>query len=192
VGQGAHDDGGGCVAAMEAARLIVAAGLRPRRTVRVVLWTNEENGTRGAKEYAKLGDAGRHFAAIECDGGVEAPWGFGVTVWRDRSRWRDPDKAEVDTARQARVLDVVRDVAALLEPVGADSVRAGGGGADIAPLMSGTVPGIALRTTMELYWDIHHSRADTADKIDPEALRRNVAALAVMAYVLADLPGTLD
>jgi carboxypeptidase Q len=187
VGQGAHDDGGGCVVAMEAARLISELGLRPRRTIRVVLWTNEENGTRGAEAYrdSVLRDVERHHAAIEADLGVEEPWGFGVTVWKD-------DKETVDEARQQRVLRVVSEIGSLLRPVGADSAKVGGGGADIGPLMKHRVPGLALRTSMDLYWDIHHSDADTVDKVDPEALQRNIAAMAVMAYVLADLPGRLD
>ncbi|MGQ0723068.1 MAG: M20/M25/M40 family metallo-hydrolase [Candidatus Eiseniibacteriota bacterium] len=187
VGQGAHDDGGGCVVAMEAARLISELGLRPRRTIRVVLWTNEENGTRGADAYrdSVRGDLHRHHAAIEADLGVEEPWGFGVSVWKG-------EDDTVDEARQQRVLDVVQEIGQLLRPVQADSAKIGGGGADIAPLMKGRVPGLALRTSMETYWDIHHSEADTVDKVDPEALQRNVAAMAVMAYVLADMPGRLD
>jgi carboxypeptidase Q len=187
VGQGAHDDGGGCVVAMEAARLISELGLRPRRTIRVVLWTNEENGTRGADAYrdAVTGELERPHAAIEADLGVEAPWGFGVSVWKG-------DDEAVDEPRQERVLAVVQEIGMLLRPVQADSTKIGGGGADIAPLMKGRVPGLALRTAMELYWDIHHSEADTVDKVDPEALQRNIAAMAVMAYVLADLPGRLD
>lgn len=196
VGQGAHDDGGGCVVAMEAARLIARADRRPRRTVRVVLWTNEENGTKGAEAYRdaalESGELARHFAAIESDGGVELPWGFGVSVWRPSGTWRDATKEEIDEPREERVLRAVQGIAPLLAPVEADSVRSGGGGADISPLMKAGVPGLALRTPMELYWDIHHSHADTMDKVDPEALRRNVAAMAVMAYALADLPRTLD
>jgi len=187
VGQGAQDDGGGCVVSMEAMRVLVHLGIRPRRTVRCVLWTNEENGTAGAEKYLEsLGDdVRRHFAAIESDGGVENPWGFGLTVWANEER-------DVDEPRQARVLDALRDIAPLLASVGADSVAAGGGGADISPLMEKGVPGLALRTPMEQYWDIHHSEADTVDKIDPTALRRNVAAMAVMAWALAELPGALD
>ena len=187
VGQGAMDDGGGCVISMEALRLVRELGLRPRRTLRVVLWTNEENGTRGAKEYraSRVGDPARHFAAIESDGGVEAPWGFGVSVWEN-------DDKDVDVARQDRVIDVVREIGRFLRSVDADSVRAGGGGADISPLMKQRVPGLALRTPMEEYWDIHHTHADTVDKVDPVALRKNVAAMAVMGYLLADLPGNLD
>jgi carboxypeptidase Q len=172
---------------MEAARILLDLGIRPRRTVRVVLWTNEENGTAGAELYRdSLGDGVRRtFAAIESDGGVENPWGFGVSVWGN-------DERDVDHPRQARVLDVLEGIAPLLSPVGADSVAAGGGGADISPLMERGVPGIALRTPMDLYWDIHHTEGDTVDKIDPVALNRNVAAMAVMAWALADLPGPLD
>jgi Iap family predicted aminopeptidase len=187
VGQGAQDNGGGCVASMEAGRILRELGLRPRRTVRIVLWTNEENGGRGAKAYREsVGDAiDRHYAAIEMDGGVERPWGFGVSVWRD-------EEGEADEPREARVLEALRELVPLLRPAGADSVRLGGGGADISPLMEAGVPGLALRNPMERYWDVHHSDADTVDKIDPVALRENIAALAAMAYLLADRTGSLD
>jgi carboxypeptidase Q len=192
VGQGAHDDGGGCIVAMEAVRLLHQAGIRPRRTVRAVLWTNEENGTRGAKEYHRIARESReaHVAAIECDGGVENPWGFGVSVRKAGPVEEDKDN-EVDPARQARALAILREFALWIAPVEADSIGEGGGGADIDPLMDDGVPGLALQTPMELYWDIHHSHADTLDKIDPAALRRNVAAMAVMVYLLAEVPEKL-
>ncbi|MEZ5065635.1 MAG: M20/M25/M40 family metallo-hydrolase [bacterium] len=188
VGQGAHDDGGGCVVSMEAVRLLHELGLRPRRTVRVVLWTNEENGTRGADAYGEAAANGTeiHFAAIESDGGVENPWGFGLSVWEPG------EDHTVDEAGQAWWLERLREYAEFLRPVGADSLRAGGGGADITPLMEKGVPGLALRTPMDLYWDIHHTHADTVDKVDPEALRRNVAAMAFMAWAIADLPDTVQ
>jgi carboxypeptidase Q len=187
VGQGAHDDGAGCVVAMEAVRLLKQLGIRPRRTIRVVLWTNEENGTRGAKEYKRItmerGET--HVAAIESDGGVEDPLGFGVTI-------QHPGPAkEQDLPRQERALKVLREFALWIAPIEADSIRVGGGGADIDPLMEEGVPGLALQTSMELYWDIHHSHADTLDKIDPAALRKNVGAMAVMAYLLAEFPERL-
>lgn len=97
VGQGAHDDGGGCVISMEAVRLIRELGLKPRRTLRCVLWTNEENGLRGALAYADSRGAPseRHVAAIESDGGVERLLGFGVTVWK-------PGTEQVDSLRTRR------------------------------------------------------------------------------------------
>ncbi len=187
VGQGAHDDGGGCVIAMEAVRLMKELGLRPRRTVRVVLWTNEENGTRGADEYRRVtrerGEA--HAAAIESDGGVEDPVGFGITIRREGTRKGS------DEVRQRAALRFLREISLGLAGAGADSIRAGGGGADIDPLMGDGVPGLALVNTMDLYWDIHHSHADTIDKVDPMALRKNVAAMAWMAYVLAEIPERL-
>jgi carboxypeptidase Q len=187
VGEGAQDDGGGCVVSLAAVRLIAQLGLRPRRTLRVVFWTNEENGTRGADAYFAAVKDGteRHVAAIESDGGVESPWGFGVSVYANET-------GDADDARQKRALDAVGRIAKLLAPIGADSVGTGGGGADIAPLMKHGTPGLALRTPMEHYWDIHHSPADTVDKVDPVALQRNVAAMAVMAYILADMPDRLD
>jgi carboxypeptidase Q len=104
VGQGASDDGGGCVISMEAVRLMHATGLRPRRTVRVVLWTNEENGTRGGEAYRDSlgGDFRSHVAAIESDGGVEAPWGFGISAWKSGTR-------DADETRQALITQYLID-----------------------------------------------------------------------------------
>ncbi len=185
VGQGAHDDGGGCVISMEAMRLHKELGLRPRRTLRVVLWTNEENGTQGAKAYAgEFGKRGRHVAAIESDGGVERPVGFNVRLFRSGTDSTDVEKTKVAVAR-------ARPIGPLLAGLGADRIGDGGGGADIEPLMRLGVPGIEHRTAMEHYFDWHHTPADMMDKVDPVELRRNVAAMAVMAYVLAEMPGTL-
>jgi carboxypeptidase Q len=186
VGSGAHDDGGGCIIAMESLRLMKQLGLRPRRTVRVVLWTNEENGLRGGNAYAdSLGAAmAGHVAAIESDGGVERVVGFDVGISRVGT-----DSADV--ARTAIAVARMKAIAPLLAGLGADSVRTGGGGADIGPLMRKGVPGIAHRTTMEHYFDWHHTPSDMLDKVDPIELRKNVAALAVMVYALAEMPGRL-
>jgi len=174
VGTGAQEDGSGIMTALEAAHLIHELGLRPRRTIRVVFWTNEENGTAGAKAYREwVGEAVKnHVAAIEMDGGAEKPVGFGVTVGTNSSR----------------LLDQLREVGKLLERIDAGTIQAGGGGADIAPLMRDGVPGLGLRTVGTHYFDWHHTRADTVDKINPEELRLNIAVMAVMAYVLADMP----
>ncbi len=174
VGQGAMDDGGGSVAAWEAVRLMKALGLQPRRTVRVVLWTNEENGLRGGRAYrdAHSDDLDDHVLAIETDSGVFDPIGFGFT---------GSDAA----------FDLVSAVGSLLERIEAGAIIRGGGGADIGPIMERGVPGMGLNVDGEKYFWYHHSEADTLDKLDPEEFARCVAALAVMAYVIADLPQSL-
>jgi len=182
VGQGAHDDGGGCIISMEALRLMKELGLRPRRTVRCVLWTNEENGIEGAKVYrdslgAQVLD---HVAAVECDGGVERPRGFDYKVTQI-------DSDSTDAARHALALAQGREIARLLAGIGADKVTGDGGGADIGQLMKRGVPGISHRTVGEHYFDWHHTHADMLDKVDPIELRKNVAAVAVLVYVLAEM-----
>lgn len=187
VGQGAHDDGGGCIISMEALRLIKELGLRPRRTLRVVLWTNEEYGLAGGLAYKdSLGEAtSTHVAAIESDGGVERIRGFGVSATL-------ADGKAIDEPRQARAQERMRQIAPLLKGLGADEVLPSGGGADIGPLMKAGVPGISHRTVMEMYFHVHHTEADAMDKVDPVELRKNVAAMAVLSYVLADMPDRLD
>jgi carboxypeptidase Q len=174
VGQGAMDDGGGVVAAWEALRLMKRLGLRPRRTVRVVGWTNEENGLRGGNAYrdAHAAELAGHVLAIETDGGVFRPLGFGF-------QGSDP------------ALAIAREVGGLLKRIGADSVAKGGGGADIGPIMERGVPGMGLNVDGARYFWFHHSDADTIDKLDPRDMGLSVATLAVMAYVIADLPDRL-
>jgi carboxypeptidase Q len=185
VGQGAHDDGGGCVIGLEAVRLLKALNLRPRRTVRCVMFTNEENGGRGGARYDSLASPReRHVAAIESDGGIERPVGFGVTVRRTGTD-------STDAVRTAAAAARLREIAPLLAGLGATRIDSTGGGSDIEPLMKRGIPGIAHETVMEHYFDWHHTAADMLDKVDPIELRKNVAALAVLVYVLADMPGTL-
>jgi carboxypeptidase Q len=176
VGQGAMDDGGGAVAAWEAVRLIHLLGLRPRRTIRVVLWTNEENGGKGALAYrdAHADQLSRHVLAMESDNGAFTPHGF---------RFTGSDAA----------LARVQQVAALLQPIGATSVtrEKDSPEADIAPLVEQGVPGVGLDVDRTRYFWFHHSDGDTLDKLDPAELARCVAAMAVMAYVVADLPDAL-
>lgn len=177
VGAGAQDDGSGCITALEAVHIIHMLGLRPRRTLRVVFWTNEENGGAGGDAYrAWAGDTVRnHVAAIEMDGGAEKPTGFGVSASTDVQE----------------LLTRLREVGVLLDRINAGSIQPGGGGADIAPIMAEGVPGLALRTVGTHYFDWHHTRADTTDKVRIEDLRANIAAMAVMGYVLADMPAPL-
>jgi len=174
VGQGAMDDAGGVVAAWEAVRLMKELGLRPRRTVRVVGWTAEEVGIHGGRAYAESPARNReeHVLGIESDAGVFSPTGFGFSG-------SDP------------AYRVVRAVGALLAPVGAQEVTRGGGGADIGPMMEKGMPGMGLQVESTRYFWYHHSPADTLDKLDPAEMARCVAALAVMAYVVADLPEPL-
>ena len=174
VGQGAMDDGGGCLAAWEAARLMLKLGLQPRRTVRVVLWTNEENGIRGAMQYAKRHEAtlAKHTLAIESDAGVFRPTGFGFLG-------------------SGRGMEIIRGVAKLLDPIGSGSIAKGCRGADVLKLVRGGVPVMHLEVDREKYFWFHHTDADTIDKLDPAEFNRCVAAMAVMAYVIADLPETL-
>ena len=181
VGQGAHDDGASCIAAWQAVAIMKQLGLQPRRTVRVVFWTNEENGLAGGRAYREwIGDAVKnHVAAIEMDGGAERPVGFGVSL---------PGASD---DRTERGLATARQIGALLEGIGAGLVRSGGGGADISPITRAGVPSLGHLTTGEHYMDWHHTQADTLDKVDPLEFRKNIAALAVMAYVLADMPGRL-
>jgi hypothetical protein len=188
VGQGVHDDGAACIAAWQALRLIDQLGLRPRRTLRVVLWTNEENGLRGGREYhAVLSDeeVAAHVAAIEMDGGVERPIGFGFGL-----SGIDPDAEERDPIYET-ALTKLEQIGRLLEAIDAHHIRRGGGGADIGPLTRSGVPGLGLRTVGEHYFDWHHTDADTLDKVDPQSFRKAIALLGVMGYVLADMPERL-
>jgi carboxypeptidase Q len=175
VGAGATDDGGGCVVTWEALRLMKVLNLRPRRTVRVVLWTNEENGGRGGLAYRDQhrAELGQHVMMLESDGGVFRPLGFGFSG-SDRAR------------------ETVRTIASLLAGIGASQVTSGGGGADIGPsVQEGHIPGMSLEVDGSKYFLIHHTQADTIDKIDPVEMAKCAASVAVMAYVVADLPRRL-
>lgn len=170
VGSGAIDDASGVMICWEAMRILKDAGLRPRRTIRLVLFMNEENGLAGGNGYADrhAGELASHVAAIESDGGAGRPVAFGCSS--------SPED-----------LERVRDVAALLRGIGVGSVNAGGGGADIGPLRRRGVPTLGLNQDSHWYFDYHHTPADTPDKIDPHELALNVAAMGVMAYALAEI-----
>ena len=175
VGAGATDDGGGCVVTWEALRLMKKLNLRPRRTVRVVLFTNEENGGRGGQAYRDehRAELSNHVMMLESDGGVFRPLGVGFTG--------------SDAAR-----DTVKAIATLLSGIAADQVSAGGGGADIGPsVQEAHIPAMSLDVDGSKYFLIHHTPADTIDKIDPVEMAKCAATVAVMAYVIADLPQRL-
>lgn len=175
VGAGASDDGGGCIVTWEALRIMKKLNLRPRRTVRVVLWTNEENGGRGGAAYRDQhrAELAKHVMMMESDGGVFRPLGFGFSG--------------NDAARAT-----VRAIATLLTGIAADQITPGGGGADIGPsVQEGRIPAMALEVDGAKYFLIHHTPADTIDKIDPVEMAKCAAAVAVMTYVIADLPQRL-
>ena len=171
VGTGSTDDGGGCVATWEALRLMKKLNIRPRRTVRVVLWTNEENGGRGGTAYRDryLADLPNHVMMLESDSGVFRPTGFGFSG--------------TEAARAK-----VRDIATLLAGIQADRIGPNGGGADIGPsVQHAGIPAMSLEVEGN-YFLIHHTAADTVDKIDPLDIARSSAAIAVMTYVIAEMP----
>jgi carboxypeptidase Q len=176
VGQGAMDDGGGAVASWEAVRLMRRLNLHPRRTVRVVLWTNEENGGKGALAYrdAHEADLSRHVLAIESDNGTFSPNGFRFSG-------------------SSAGLAQVQQVGSLLSRIRAGTItrETQSPEADIEPLVDRGVPGMGLDVDRTRYFWYHHSDGDTLEKLDPAELGRCVAALAVMAYVVADLPDAL-
>lgn len=180
VGQGAVDDAGGCFVAWEAVRLLHRLGLRPRRTVELVWWTNEENGLRGATAYRdSLGASVDHVQlAFESDSGVFDPYGFGLTA----------GEGGLETLRAA----VGAHLDGLLATGDglASGLQPGGGGADISPMTEDGVPGMDLRTAGP-YFDYHHTAADTVDKLDPAQFARAVAATAIVLYVAAEMPERL-
>ncbi len=172
VGTGAMDDAGGIVVAWEAINLLKRLGLTPRRTLRVVGWVNEENGGRGGAAYRDAHKDEPHALLIESDAGVFAPSGFGFTG--------------SDSARA-----IIRQIGTLLSRINAGTIGASGGGADIGPLMGTGVPGMGLDVDGTRYFWYHHAPADTPDKLSPADVQKCVAAFAVMAYIVADLPEML-
>ena len=181
VGQGAQDDASGCIAAWQGILLAKQLGLRPRRTLRVCLWVNEENGLRGGEAYRQWAGATvkNHVAAVEMDGGAERPAGFGLSI----------QGASADVL--ARAMERMKEIGMLLKGIGAGEMTAGGGGADIGPIMRDGVPGIGHRSSGQRYFEWHHTDADTLDKIDKQDFRLNTAAMAVLGFVLADMPERL-
>jgi carboxypeptidase Q len=172
VGQGAMDDAGGCFAALQALKYIKELGLKPKRTIRVVLWTNEENGLRGGNAYRDYvmenGELDKHVLAMESDSGVFDPIGFGFS---------GSDEA----------FEILTEIGSLLSDIESGEMRRGGGGADIGPIMREGVPGMGLNVDGEKYFWYHHTAADTIDKLNKDDYNECVATMAVFAYVVADM-----
>ena len=176
LGTGAIDDGAGVVVAMEAAEIVERLHLHPKRTLRVIAWMDEENGGGGHDAYAKAhaSELPSHVAAIESDAGAGHPLGFSVKM------------SPAAAAALPPILEVLRSVGStVLRPTNVSP------GSDIEPLVDAGVPGIGIIQDARKYFDYHHTAADTLDKVDPQALRENAAAMVVMGYALAAMPDAL-
>jgi hypothetical protein len=172
VGTGAHDDGAGCATVMSVANLIASLPQAPRRTIRVVLFANEEFGLSGARAYAEAhaDELPDHQLAMESDLGADRVWTFATRI-------------------EAAALPEAERIAALLEPLEIDWLgNEARGGADLIPLRPARVPLADLRQDASRYFDLHHTIDDTFDKVDPESLAQNVAAYATVAYWAAETP----
>ncbi len=176
LGTGAEDDAAGCGIVIEAARLIAGLGNRPRRTIRVILYANEENGLAGGRAYAAsyAAELPLHAAALEADLGSGRPIGFS---------WNAGPSS----------LPLMKEISSLLEPLGASELTPDGlGGADISPLVLAGVPLFAVRQEASRYFDLHHTPNDTFDKIDIGSLDKMTAAVAAFAYVAASTKEPFD
>lgn len=176
VGQGAQDDGAGVAMVLEAMRLL--ASMPPaKRSIRAVLFTNEENGLAGGRAYAEnVSPLENHIAAIEADSGAGVPLNFS---FKQPESMRDPQLKQV--LQQLETVQPVLNVLSMTTPT------AGFAGADINPLIAIGTLGFGLKLDTSTYWPIHHTEADTIDKVDPQNLQLGATALAVMAYGLATM-----
>jgi hypothetical protein len=176
LGTGAIDDGAGVVVAMEAAEILQKLHLRPKRTLRVIAWMDEESGGAGSQTYSKdhAGEFAKHVAAIESDSGAAHPLGFDV---------------KMTTAAG----ELLRPVLTILQSFGATALQPSTypPGADIAAMSEAGVPAVGLLQDGRTYFNYHHTAADTLDKIVPSELRENAAAMAVMGYALASMKDPL-
>lgn len=167
LGQGAHDDGAGCVQAMEVLRLFRTMGYKPKKTIRAVMYMNEENGLRGGVEYARQSEIRKenHAAAIESDRGGFTPRGFSMTA-------------------SAVAVAKVKTWKPLFEKYGLTDFDQKGGGADIGPLENQNVPLIGFLPDSQRYFKYHHTAEDTFDKVDKRELELGSAAMAALVYLI--------
>ncbi len=176
LGTGAIDDASGVAVAMQTANLIKQLGLKPKRTIRVIAWMNEENGTAGGRTYAEnnKADALNHIAAIESDLGASHPLG-------------------IHAHATAEAINKLRSASTILQSIGTGLIDVVNTSpeADITPLDTLGVPTFGLWQDSRTYFDYHHTTADTLDKIVPRELAENAAVMAVLAYAIANLPEPL-
>ena len=171
LGTGAIDDGAGVAVSMEVANLVKKLHLKPKRTIRVIAWMNEENGLAGSKQYAKDHEKEwmNHFAAMETDGGADHPLGINIKA-------------------KPEVKKMFAPIAAILQGSGAGMLNlVEHCGADIGPMEKAGVPAFSPIQDSRFYFNYHHTAADTLDKIVPKELAENAAVVAVLAYALANM-----
>lgn len=167
TGEGAHDDGTGCIHAIEAVRLLKDLGIQPKRTIRAVMFMDEEIAQRGAKKYAELARENHenHYAAIESDGGGLTPLGFGFSADEERTKgFLELEKYFI--------------------PYGLTEFRRGGGGVDIGPLREFGTALISIIPEMQRYFDYHHSPNDTFEQVNIRELQLGCAAIAALVYLI--------
>tara|TARA_R110000787_G_scaffold113832_2_gene223172 strand:+ start:8990 stop:10420 length:1431 start_codon:yes stop_codon:yes gene_type:complete len=167
LSDGAHDDGTGIVQSLEVAYLFKKNNIKPKNTLRVVFFMNEENGTRGAKKYAELAklNSENHIGGIESDAGGHTPRGFSI----------DANSSNTD---------LVKSWKKLLSPYGLHDIDKGGSGADISPLKSETVTLVGYRPDSQRYFDYHHTTIDTFDKVNKRELELGSASMASLLYLM--------
>ena len=167
LGDGSHDDGAGIVQSMEVLRILKSLNYKPKRTIRVVLFANEENGLRGGNKYAELAKKNNetHFFALESDAGGFTPRGFSF----------DTSESEFNSLKEFKHL---------FKEYGADHFIIGGSGADIGPLKDNKIILAGLRPDPQRYFDYHHAASDTFDKINKRELELGAAAMTALVYLL--------
>jgi hypothetical protein len=169
LAEGAHDDGAGCVQSIEVIRVMKALGIRPRRTIRAVMFMNEENGLRGGTAYAEAAkkENRKFIFALESDAGGFTPRGFGITA--------SPDEL-------ARIMSWK----SLFHPYGAGDLVAGGGGADIGPLRPLGTALAGLNPDSQRYFDVHHAASDVFEAVSPRELNLGAVVMAGLVYLVSD------
>lgn len=167
LGQGAHDDGTGCIQSVEVLRIFKAMGYKPKRTIRAVMFMNEENGLRGGLEYARQAELKKekHIAAMESDRGGFTPRGFTLPA-------------------DAKAKEKIKSWKPLLEPYGLTDFSQEGGGADISPLAPQGVPLMGFLPDSQRYFNYHHTAEDTFDKVDKRELELGAASMAALIYLI--------
>lgn len=167
LGEGAHDDGTGIVQSLEVAYLFKKNNIKPKNTIRIVFFMNEENGTRGAKKYAELAKLNKenHIGGLESDAGGHTPRGFSI---------------DANTANT----ELLQSWKKLLSPYGLHDLDKGGSGADISPLKGENVTLVGYRPDSQRYFDYHHTSRDTFDKVNKRELELGSASMASIVYLM--------